>query len=236
MKTNYKELYLKGFLPGPYESEEKFLQRVEKTKEVLKKPKEFITDKIFQNTDFEAFNGSALLVQKKNLFYHAASTMIVELKNGLILPIITKPKSLFIPKEEVLKHELVHARRALFDDPKFEELLAFRTSKSKYRRTLSPIFSSNIEVLLFFLTTILSFWTLLPMLINLTFFSYRLFYRHKIIRHCKDFLKRCTKHPEPVLRAMTDQEILAMSKGEIGKIDFSLFRWKFLEEIFIIKI
>ena len=229
---DYRALYRDGFLPGPLESEQAFKERVQKTTSILKAPKKYITDKSFDGIELLPQGGAALLAKKRNLFFHAASTLIVELADGLILPIITEPKSIFVKKEEVLAHELVHARRALFDSPKFEEILAFRTSKHKWRKWLSPIFSTNLEVLLFFGAAFLSFWTLLPLLLHLGYFFMRLYRHQKIIRHCKDFLTRISSHGEELLLALTDEEIVAFSRGELEKIDFSLFRWKFLQEVF----
>ncbi|MCH9811662.1 hypothetical protein K0U07_02740 [bacterium] len=233
---NFARLYKEGFLPGPEETEQAFFDRVEKTRAVLKEPKKFITDRSFDKIELVTQGGAALLAKKRNLFFHAASTLIVELKDGLILPIITEPKSILVKKEEVLAHELVHARRALFDSPKYEEILAFRTSKAKWRKYLSPIFSTNIEVLLFFVAATLSFWTTIPLFLHLGFFSIRLYYRQKIIRHCKDFLNRISTDTESILTALTDEEIVAFSRGEIEKIDFSLFRWKFLQRVFPLKL
>ena len=224
--------YAKGFLPGPEETEKEFFDRIAATEHIIKDPKKYITDRYFSKTELSPCGGAALLAKRKNFFLHASSTIIVELKDKLIIPIITSPSSRLVDNNEVMKHELVHAKRALFTEPKFEEMIAFRTSKHKWRKYLSPILSSNIELLLFFSCALLSFFSLFPLTICLSLFAMQLYRRQKIIRRCLSYLKQHTKHPEEVLVGMLDSEIIAMSKGRLEEINFSLFRWKFMQTLF----
>jgi hypothetical protein len=52
-------------------------------------------------------------------------------------------------RDELLKHELVHVCRMMFQEPKYEEFLAYRTSASRFRRWWGPIISSAKESVLF---------------------------------------------------------------------------------------
>lgn len=48
-------------------------------------------------------------------------------------------------RKELVLHELSHIGRMEFDEPEFEEMLAWRSSNSPFRRNLGPIFSSQKE-------------------------------------------------------------------------------------------
>ncbi|MCH9617301.1 MAG: hypothetical protein SP4CHLAM5_04150 [Chlamydiia bacterium] len=232
MKNVYQAAYDKGFLPGPFEREKEFFERVKATQRVLLHPKKYINEKGYEGAILSPLGGAALLSNTKNKFYHAASTTIVELKDGLILPIISVPSSRWIKKGEVLKHELVHARRALFEEKKFEEAIAFRTSTSKFRALVSPSFGTNRDLLLFMVAASLTSFSILPIITCVTFFSIRGIRCQRAMNKCLFYLQKKTNHQEEVLAAMTDSEIISMAKGELEKINFSLFRWKFLETIF----
>lgn len=52
-------------------------------------------------------------------------------------------------RTEIIAHELTHVGRMLFEEPRFEELIAYRTSKSRFRRWLGPIVESAKESLCF---------------------------------------------------------------------------------------
>jgi hypothetical protein len=232
MKKIYQETYDKGFLPGPIETEKEFFERIDATERVLLHPKKYITEKSYAKATLSPLGGAALLANTKNRFYHAASTTIVELKNGLILPIISVPSSRLVKKEEVIKHELVHARRVLFEEPKFEEILAFRTSKSKLRAIASPMFSTKTDIYIFMTGVICSSFSIALPVICWAFLCSREIPRRSAFIKCITYLKMHTTSCEEILAAMTDNEIISMSKGKLEEIDFTLFRWKFLETIF----
>lgn len=52
-------------------------------------------------------------------------------------------------KEELVAHELAHIGRMMFEEPRFEEILAYATSPSKFRRWLGPILESSKESVFF---------------------------------------------------------------------------------------
>lgn len=68
-------------------------------------------------------------------------------------------------REELVAHEAAHVGRMVFDEPKFEEVLAYRTSTSPFRRWLGPIVQSAREALFFvlavFLSLLVDFWVLM---------------------------------------------------------------------------
>jgi hypothetical protein len=106
--------------------------------------------------DIEPSNIEVVFDNKGLRFFEAGCTWIDENKNAYIQ--IKKKKSLFYSLEEVLAHEYVHALRAHLDEPKFEEFIAYKTSKSKLRAFIGPMISSQKEVYLFLFSLLLQFF------------------------------------------------------------------------------
>lgn len=52
-------------------------------------------------------------------------------------------------RQELIAHELAHVGRMMYHEPQFEEILAYRSSSSRWRRWLGPIVQSSKESLLF---------------------------------------------------------------------------------------
>lgn len=69
------------------------------------------------------------------------SSVVIQIRKNL-----KKGKYLFLyDKEEILSHEIIHAARMAFNDPKTEELFAYWTSTSHFRKLFGPIFRSPLE-------------------------------------------------------------------------------------------
>lgn len=72
---------------------------------------------------------------------------------------------LLYERDELIAHECAHVGRMLFEEPRFEEVLAYRTNPSKWRAWLGPIVQSATESLIFitvlFATLLLDFYHLL---------------------------------------------------------------------------
>ena len=136
----------RGLIPGPNETKEDFLLRVNSLK--LHPPHPIIF--------FEITPDWVPIYTKKGLpFWEGATTWI----EGSHCSIQLKPTPFFYSQEEILSHELVHATRLLFNEPRFEEILAFRTSKNPLRRYFGPLFTRPFESLLFVILLLLS-WIL----------------------------------------------------------------------------
>ena len=58
-------------------------------------------------------------------------------------------------RDELIAHELCHVGRMMYQEPKYEEVLAYRTSKSTFRRWFGPIVQSSWESTLFLVILIL---------------------------------------------------------------------------------
>ncbi len=147
-KEKLKELGEVGIIAGPDESEEILhkrlciLKKIDPTKpfkghtlsdwegdfeEILGAKPEWVP-LIYSNQKLLPWQGAALWVFDNKV-------PMIQLRKGF-----KKGRFLLYSKEEVLLHETIHALRASFDEPKYEEILAYAHSKSKWRRFLGPLF------------------------------------------------------------------------------------------------
>ncbi len=143
--------------------------------------------------------------------WHGAMTLISGDKVEIRLRKAFKKKRRYLflyDREEILAHEMIHARRKDLDEPKFEEFLAYQTSPNAFRRLVGPIIESPRESWLFLLTLVgplISNWLIpLPILL-LGLGVTRLIRRHRAYRRC---LKKLGGDFEKMVM-MTDAEIIA---------------------------
>lgn len=175
-----KLLYLNsiGLIPGPEEESEAFSRRVDYSlnlKESL--PKE-LTDNL-SGDDLqkpEVLSPACASLKKlydcapewpplffsnfKLPFWQGGCAWIFQVKEDsptsaliqLRRTFLRSPKYLGIyDRDELLAHELCHVGRMMFNEPKFEELLAYQTAKSSSRRWLGPLVESSMQSALFLL-------------------------------------------------------------------------------------
>ncbi|MCB1082053.1 MAG: hypothetical protein KDK63_02795 [Chlamydiia bacterium] len=159
--SELKDLGEKGFIAAPDESEEAFVKRVDMLTNLAKSPESLLTGFSFETVDLERcqFLGAnphwiPLTYSNKKLapwqgaamwlFEGRATFPIIQLRKGF-----KKGRYLFYSKEEVLAHEVVHAMRMGFNEPRFEELLAYYHSKSTVRKFLGPLFRTPKQALIF---------------------------------------------------------------------------------------
>jgi hypothetical protein len=164
-EINLLALNNRGIFPGPNESRENFLERADSSVNI---PKQLSPSKAFELTK-ELFDADPDWVEVKMdakglLPWEGAATWIEENEKGQRISAIqlkpSLPAWLYLP-EEMLAHELVHAMRMGFEDNRFEEILAYQTSKNKLRRYFGPLFARPAEVKGFIflsLVTWLGFW------------------------------------------------------------------------------
>ncbi len=97
-------------------------------------------------------------------FWEGAATWIEEGEDGTRscwIQLKNSPLMRLYPQEEIIAHEMVHATRLMFDEKRFEEILAYQTSQSRFRRYFGPLFSSPAESkgsLVFLSACFLGFW------------------------------------------------------------------------------
>ena len=161
-------------------------------------------------------------------------------------------------RNELLGHELVHTGRMMYHEPNFEEILAYQTSSSRWRRFFGPIFESHKESLLFVLLLGLNiinhavsinfaqvsyFWSFgleLCVLGLVLFALIRLCFRHRQFNRCLEKLeqvyqsKKIAKH---VIYRLKDREIKLFGSSSLAEIHSyqstnPTFRWKFLNCVY----
>jgi hypothetical protein len=143
-----QSLTLRGIFPGPLESSGDFFVRAssfvpQKHQDCLLSAS--LLSKIFNTTPdwVQIETGS-----KGLFFWEGAATWIEENAEGVRSCKVQLKDTLLTrlyPKEELIAHEIVHAMRLMFDEKRFEEVLAYQTSKNRFRRYFGPFFSDPTE-------------------------------------------------------------------------------------------
>jgi hypothetical protein len=215
--TNYQ----RGCIPGPDESDASFTHRVR-------------TRLIGHNMiDLEKIYGIRLdwiepFLSSANLFpWEAGCTWIG--RDGVRIQL--HPKRLRQAHLEVLAHEAVHAIREKFDEPRFEEILAYRTSPKVWRRIFGPICKKPYEVWLFlsgsFCDALGGLFPVYPFpgcatLLISTVFLARLLWDQWRFSSC------LTNLPDPrLVIALTDREIVKIARGQnFFSLDDHSLRWQ----------
>jgi len=142
-------------------------------------------------------------------------------------------------RKELVAHELSHVGRMVFDEPKYEEILAYQTSSSSFRQFFGPIVQYSIEAMIFVLTLFTLFvadlfvllsgypevfyqmqWLKAVPLAMVLFAIGRLLVRQYTFKKAMHNLA-FTKHPRPIIYRLTDREIEAFSK--MGKDEIQAY-------------
>ena len=235
----------KGFIPGPNETEEQFLKRIEITRQSYVReslprahlewtkhhlsqlfgfePESLIA--FYSNENLTPWQGAACWIDEKGV-----STL--QLRKGF-----QKGRYLRLySREEILSHEAIHAARSAFHEPENEEFFAYSSSEKKWRRVLGPIIKRPWEVWGFLGSLLLALffdWGVhLALFWICTGFS-RLTIQHlRRFRACKNLKKQGQDNTKirAILFRLTDQEIRQLAKGETLKSDDTL-RWRLLHLI-----
>lgn len=273
----------RGLIPGPKEAEEEFQARVEfclslKTKllseiqipgsepqdDTIVAPALQLTDQLygispdwvpvfFSNWKLAPWHGGAAWIFK--LQEDSSLGAILQLRK----PFYKKSHYLGIySRNELMAHEMAHVGRMAFEEKKYEELLAYKTSKSWFLRLCGPIIQSAAEsrLIIYILATLLimdayflfqgsltayldtQIFKLLPLaLIILALF--RLNKRQKTLAKTEKNLASISPHAKEILYRLTDKEIdtfAQMPKDDILKYmnqDPSL-RWKVIKLCYLL--
>jgi hypothetical protein len=161
-------------------------------------------------------------------------------------------------RRELIAHELAHVGRMLYQEPQFEEILAYQSSASRWRRWLGPLFQSSKESLFFVILLAISimadfallstgvagsvaWWIKGAPLLLIALVLIRLAYRQDGYQRCLKQL--CALYPQSearhVLYRLRDSEIKQFGKMTPFEIrDFidtssaRSFRWKFLKKLY----
>ena len=177
-------------------------------------------------------------------FFHGAMTTI----DASATSIQVRKKGLLYPEDEVVAHEMVHACRLAFDEPRFEEVLAYQTSRSPLRRFFGPIFQSPWESYLFVASLIslmglniatiaypssileTAFWVNLGLIFWAVGFGlYRLTRTQRLFKKCrKRFAKMCQSEKKALqlILCLTDAEIVLFAHFSESEIKTHIEREK----------
>lgn len=153
---NLISLNNRGIFPGPNEPQDQFFKRaLEANGKIAPENLKSIQEIFDASPDWVKIEEK----RKGLLPWEGAASWIEDHGNGTRLVSI-QIKSTFLsrlyPREELISHELVHAMRLMFEESRFEEILAYRTSKNRFRRFFGPLFSRPRETTAFVVWTFFS--------------------------------------------------------------------------------
>lgn len=166
-----------GFIPGPDETEDDFRKRLDyclHLKENLASQSDVEIPAEMQVISNELANDLAAVTtplfgmaprwvpvafsNQQLALWHGGCAWIFQLTEKTPMAAFFQLRSAFLKQKrylglyertELLAHESAHVGRMLFEEPRFEEILAFRTSTSTFRRWFGPIVQSAWESVLF---------------------------------------------------------------------------------------
>lgn len=256
-----------GFLIGPNETEENFLQRIRICKNLLPEkffpipsPKRFDKNQILSlltnNTLYQhkkystllaTFSWMPIFVSNYKLPFWIGGVIWICSEDDVTVPILQLRKhfekrrrgNLYLP-EEICVHEALHAMRTTFEEPKFEEFLAYSTSSSSLHRWLGPLFQTSLESTIFLICLLLgslgsffSYLATLPFLLYLSFLILRLYSRHKTMSACIKNIENLFPEIDAfsIVIHLTDKEILLFSRMSQEELSLyvrsqSSLRWR----------
>jgi len=218
VKKLYLSYYLRGFIPGPKENEESFSQRSEQ--------RSLAPFSLIEKIYGIAPDWIPMFFSSKNLLPWEAGCAWIDDKE---VQIQLHPKRCKFRQEEILAHEAVHAIRAKFDEPRFEEILAYRTSANFLRRVVGPIFQKPSEAWLFLLASLtdivqlfLGTWVFCATVLMSLGLGLRLSWNQWRFFSC---LKKIPD--ERLVLGLTDWEIVQVAKGaDFYQLDDDSLRWR----------
>ena len=228
----------RGFIPGPGESEERFVKRVQAAEDFfLNPPEEFqgmqrvpaphwdwVRHHLGELYDFQPDSLIAYYSNRQLAPWQGAASWIFDVQPGPICAVQLRRKFSrgsylgLYSRDEILAHEAVHAARSAFEEPASEEFFAYYTSSAKWRRVLGPIVRRPWEASLFLGALVLGLFleTFLPAAVLFSFALWRLSAQHVRLRRAANKIRQRGKS-EKTIRALlfrlTDGEIRRLAQG-----------------------
>lgn len=228
------ELAKRGWIAGPEEKEEDFLARIasyppqahfSQADQKVKTLYGFCPDWIevnYSNQDLSFWQGGCVFIEGSRLTLQLRSVYQ------------KKASYLTYSKEEILAHEYVHAARMTFQEPVFEEVFAYRTASTQFRRYWGPFFRTTRESTLFVLVISVGFaahffepfsawtWSALSTVFGCGIF--RLWKTHWQFKRCHKKLSALAGSKQKAMALMlflTDEEIRFLPNASIQDYFFS---------------
>lgn len=222
------QLNASGFIPGPSETEEMFLNRAASVQkrcgqgeQIPRAHLDWVRLQLKEIFDFEPecipvfySNRSLAVWQGAASWIEDGKLISVQLREAL-----RKGSYWGYRRDEILAHEAVHAARSAFEEPRTEEFFAYLVSEKWWRRAFGPMIQRPWEVWPFLLGmgTGLFFplgnfgaaaWVGMGFL--------RLIRLHRCLRRAGKSLMRVVKDGKKaraILLRLTDREIELLAKG-----------------------
>jgi hypothetical protein len=220
-----------GFIPGPEETEERYLRRIESTKAAylklgvaaipsshwdwvekkLRDGFDFVPRSLpafYSNASLSPWQGAAAWVERDQIL---AIQLREAFKKGTFLKIYSRG--------EILSHEAVHAARSAFPVDPWDEYFAYMTSEKSWRRALGPIVRRPWEVWPLLMFSLLGPFLPIAFLfaaiwIGLGFF--RLTKGHLVLKKASQALRKkgySTEKVRHILFRLMDSEIQDLASG-----------------------
>jgi hypothetical protein len=158
---HYHEL---GLIPGEAEDEQAFERRAlfclaikEKLKSQMENCPPFLDNHSLFHSVKKSFHIDPQWVpvfcsNEKMLPWQGAASWIFQLEEGdptsALIQLRGRSVSILGTREEALTHEAVHIARMAFEEPIYEEAIAYSTAGNAFRRYFGPLFRSNRESML----------------------------------------------------------------------------------------
>jgi len=217
----------RGLIPGPDEGEEMFFKRCANlpiysihsslSTQLFDIQPNWV-EIIYKNKGLRPWEGACVWIDHHRV--------VLQLKKSFL----KKKKYLGYSRDEVIAHELVHVARSGFEEPIFEEVLAYQTASSKFRRFFGPLFRSTKETKAFiallgvaFLVSAFSSFGMVALFGVLGIVSAGCF---RLCLTQRQFLKACKRLSETVgeqkalavMLRLTDREIVRFAKMSVSEI------------------
>jgi len=232
----------RGFLPAANETEDAFYQRIapylatnlsEKMQGAL-----LTCERLF---DVQP-DWVPLIESRSKLSFWQGAVLWVDEKEQ---PLIQMAPRLFYSRDEMIAHELIHAVRLPLKSKRFEEIIAYQTSRNWWRRTFGPIIRTPSEVYIF-LGSLLCSW--IPCIWQETAFLrfatpllslfalIRLAFTQRVFHRCRkklSLLLGSERSGLSLAARLTDEEIALFAKWTLQEIwsyvlESQELRWQML--------
>ncbi len=273
-----------GLVPGPEEGEDAFVERVRNClnlKETLELDSSFLKNKTTEilHKPMEVAKGAfgieptwvpLVFGNKELLPWHGGCAWIFQMQEDgplgafiqLRMPFLNSQNYLgFYNRDEILAHELAHIGRMAFNDPAFEEIIAYQSSNKTFTKWLGPIVESPTESVIFSLSLVMVllvegyllfngefshvgvFVGLLALPIAMVLYGlWRLWKKHRQFNRCQKILHvvlNNSQKAQNVLFRLTDEEIREFGKMSPEEIksyarreSTSSLRWRLLNSAY----
>ncbi|CCB90151.1 hypothetical protein [Simkania negevensis] len=223
-----KELGEAGWIIGPDETVEGFVKRIDIQMSFSKGNLESIAESsevMRQIRERLHVHPSWIQVRYSNKGlkpWEGAASWIMDYGNWIQLRTSFKKGSLLTyQREEVIFHEAIHSLRFTFEEPRFEEIIAYAFTKKRWRRYLGPLFTTPKQAYIFLTTLFLTpFAPIIPSgyllwRVGVLIRNQRLF--KKALKKIQTLFPKTSSHA--VILRMTDAEIQLFAKQDLKTLE-----------------